>query len=73
MNNGPYDYNNPEVKAEMKRFSLFCRELEKLSMKYEICLQCFGGVDIYDIGSLKKVEYIDDWSSGDLEYEVSTY
>lgn len=67
-----YNEDLEEVKAEKRRFTLFCKELATLSKKYDIAIRSVGGVDIYDEGSILKIEYDDDWSSGDLQYGVKT-
>jgi|GEM_PF-6322335 len=67
-----YNEDLDEVKALRKRFSLFCKELSKLSIKYDIAIRSIGGVDIYDEQSIKRIEYDDDWSSGDLAYFIET-
>lgn len=68
----PYNEDLEEIKLEKKRFTLFCKELAKLSMKYDIAIRSVGGVDIYDDGSILRIDYDDDWSSGDLQYSVKT-
>lgn len=67
-----YNEDDVEVNKEKKRFSAFCKELGNLSLKYDITVQAVGGVLIYDEGSLIKVVYDDDWSSGDLMVRVKT-
>jgi hypothetical protein len=76
INEGKFDnqYNQKDsnVQNEKKRFTAFCKELEKLSKKYSIVIQSTGGVSFYDEGSIFGIKYDDDWSSGDLEYKVTT-
>ena len=68
----PYNEDMEEIKREKKRFTLFCKELATLSMKYDIAIRSVGGVDIYDEDSILKIVYDDDWSTGDLQYSVKT-
>ena len=67
-----YNQENPDVQNEKKRFTAFCKELEKISKKYDIAIRAIGGVDIYMDGSIFGIKYDDDWSSGDLEYTIHT-
>jgi hypothetical protein len=56
-------YNATEEEEE--RFISFVKELEKISVKYGITIDCVGGVTFYE--SLSKVRYSKDPSSGDLD------
>jgi hypothetical protein len=55
-----------EADHPQQQFEKFCRELEKLSMKYGVVIQSVGGVSIYERGELLHVSYEADASSGDL-------
>lgn len=53
-----------DSKKYQGNFTKFCKELEKLSVKYGIVIN--GGVSY---GELKSVDYDDDLTSGDLSPE----
>jgi hypothetical protein len=64
----PWDI--PDSTSE-KLFQEFIEGLEKLSKKTGVYLNVTGGVQIVLPKSIEKVEYSDDWSSGDLRSVVT--
>lgn len=64
---------NINYKDREKRFNDFTIELGELSKKYGIMINSTGGVNIYnkeEISTIKEVYYSNDYTSGDLSYEV---
>lgn len=64
---------NIDYKERDKRFNNFIEELELLSKKYGVFINSTGGVNIWnkeDIKDIDVVEYSNDPTSGDLEYQV---
>ena len=56
-----------------KRFDFFCKELGKISKKYGVLIQSTGGVIILsdeDKSEIKNLFYVNDHTSGDLDYEI---
>lgn len=62
------DYEDRE-----KRFNDFTTELGELSKKYGVMINSTGGVNIFnkeDLITIEEVYYSNDYTSGDLSYEV---
>jgi len=55
-----------EFEIQQERFTLFVSELEIISNKYKVSINCIGGVSIFDKNENIEITYDDDSSSGDL-------
>jgi len=55
-----------EFEIQQKRFELFVSELEQISNKYKISINCIGGVSIFQENSNIEITYDNDSSSSDL-------
>lgn len=61
-----FKMTDKEFEIQQQRFELFVSELEKISNKYKISLDCTGGVSIFQENSNIEITYDNDSSSGDL-------
>jgi len=65
-----YDPKDPKTISIEKRLDLFCKELEKLSLKYDITVYSNDGLRYYDEGALNSVDYVADLEDRTLEFHV---
>lgn len=56
-----------------QRFINFVKDLEKLSVKYNVEIKSIGGITIYNEGCLESIKYSKDYTSGDLITEDINY
>ena len=63
-------YNDEETVSIEKRMTAFCKDLEKLSLKYDIAIYSNDGLRFYEEGDLISIDYDFDVEDRTLEFHV---